>query len=732
MQYKEASNGTLESATGEQRRVWGKLAEAPSTNQSIAYLKIRTEGTSRKVTIVTFNFTPVDSKSTNYVELIPIRTSSSSTSVTEELVLMEFTGDTSRDGIVDRNDLDGRTEFSMGSAGRGAIILANCDDDDGNKFPDNWPGAIPGWGDGKVFSATGQRVELPLNALRPAWIPATATADYLINGAADLLDCGRFHLSYLPALPDDVKVILKVTKPYSPNGTTLAVEPAFFSGAGGGTEIKPEHRVRIFLPTKAEGGNLVPQANDFEIIGPAAGDSVTFAKTANLAGNVHNIQLLAKNGTSGYMEFAAEGLEPGATVDVWLEIRKTNNTLVGRDRFRLKVAPFIAVSNATPVDKVIVGRTAGVPPGFDNTPFINYLEQNAGVPVIKWPADTSSGLDLNKFVQDQYEIGFSEMPAYIVPQRMRIALALPRRNVNAAMNNLMTDGIGVHARLYYIAEALQSSFQQDYGGNIECTPPCSVGPKFYPEGRVLVGHSAVFPMSSDLIKFLQAQEIQPLVTVDLGWSTLHHVDEAILFLSAGNSSSVISVIASAESATTRLNALINQPMSIIFWNSENIPFHVPYGPFKASTFLDPTQPTTFFPNLPSFTSIMAAVTPPLNDLHTKIYAETGFPSTKVPQVYGPGAGARVACATSCLLNALVVGNKVIVHASEDITNASGQSELFGLFSNLMTSQGLQALNAPQGYDYHLADGGVHCATLRLPKVSNKQYNDVWWNKYVQP
>ena len=90
MQYTQSSNGTIESATGNQRRIWGKLAEAPSSNQSVSYLKIRTEGTTRTVTTVTFNFTPADSKSTNYEELIPIRSSSSSTSVTEDLVPIDI------------------------------------------------------------------------------------------------------------------------------------------------------------------------------------------------------------------------------------------------------------------------------------------------------------------------------------------------------------------------------------------------------------------------------------------------------------------------------------------------------------------------------------------------------------------------------------------------------------------------------------------------------------------
>jgi len=61
--------------------------------------------------------------------------------VTYTLSLLTCTilADSNRDGVVDDNDNANKSIFTTGPAGWGATVLVNCDDDDGDHVPDNWP-----------------------------------------------------------------------------------------------------------------------------------------------------------------------------------------------------------------------------------------------------------------------------------------------------------------------------------------------------------------------------------------------------------------------------------------------------------------------------------------------------------------------------------------------------------------------------------------------------------------
>jgi hypothetical protein len=97
MAYTKSSNGTIETAAGKQRRVWGYTAELPTANFSRAYLKIRTEqqdsaAATIKTEVINLNFTPASKTSTNYVDLVAKRPAASgqNTKVTEDLILVDF------------------------------------------------------------------------------------------------------------------------------------------------------------------------------------------------------------------------------------------------------------------------------------------------------------------------------------------------------------------------------------------------------------------------------------------------------------------------------------------------------------------------------------------------------------------------------------------------------------------------------------------------------------------
>jgi hypothetical protein len=98
MGYSKSADGSIETSDGKQRRVWGQLPGAPAANQTLSYLKVRSETKSpatspptiRTYSMVTFNFTPSSAQSTNYIDLLAKRSSGGTSSeVTEELVAVE-------------------------------------------------------------------------------------------------------------------------------------------------------------------------------------------------------------------------------------------------------------------------------------------------------------------------------------------------------------------------------------------------------------------------------------------------------------------------------------------------------------------------------------------------------------------------------------------------------------------------------------------------------------------
>ena len=66
---------------------------------------------------------------------------------------------------------------------------------------------------------------------------------------------------------------------------------------------------------------------------------------------------------------------------------------------------------------------------------------------------------------------------------------------------------------------------QDYGGNIEVSPPVEVGGVRYPYGRIYWGSVRGFAVNEDVQDFFAAQRVQAPFTVDTSWLCVGHIDE---------------------------------------------------------------------------------------------------------------------------------------------------------------------------------------------------------------
>ena len=484
---------------------------------------------------------------------------------TLSLLNCKILADSNRDGVVDDNDNTNKTIFTTGPNGWGATILVNCDDDDGDHVPDNWPGG----------SING--VNVP--------------ADDHVNGAGDLLDIGQVMLQRtgvpLANLPANFQVRLQVTLPRTPAGLPMT-EPEYFTNLVGGDVMPPERRVRVFLPTQVQGQDLVLGPADREILGPSQGDTAVFLQNPAAAGPPppaqYNYSILAGNGR---VFFGIEGIEFAAAVDVRVQYFFGAMQLCS-DRVRVKTAPFLLMANNNPVSSTIVSSQAAG--AANNGAFTAAFDAADNVPTTIIPSATSAN---DVWAQDEWEIGFQMVPGPGVVRTRTVVLDLPRnRGLGPyAIRNILAPSVCVF-------EGIKGTGQGSvltYGGNIECSGPVQVtkaGTRFdYRLGRIIVGDTALnrpdgAALPRTLRNFLFAQGVQDPIVIETGWLGVGHVDEVIGLVPDASGADVRNfrmVIGSAAEGARVLNAIPVGDNGVHISNGNGTPWEMTVGEFKGDT-----------------------------------------------------------------------------------------------------------------------------------------------------
>jgi len=95
----------------------------------------------------------------------------------------------------------------------------------------------------------------------------------------------------------------------------------------------------------------------------------------------------------------------------------------------------------------------------------------------------------------------------------------------------------------------------DGGGNLEVSPPVTVGSKEYLFGRVIYGAEGLYGPQAAIRQFLAAQGIQDPIEVDTTWLAIGHIDEVISFVPVNTARGFKMLIASPAAAQTILYIL---------------------------------------------------------------------------------------------------------------------------------------------------------------------------------
>nr|XP_004657655.2 protein-arginine deiminase type-4 [Jaculus jaculus] len=199
--------------------------------------------------------------------------------------------------------------------------------------------------------------------------------------------------------------------------------------------------------------------------------------------------------------------------------------LVFQDSVTFRVAPWIMTPNTQPPQEVYVCRI------FDNEDFLKSvaaLAKKAKCKLIVCPEEEHMD---DQWMQDEMEIGYIQAPHKTLP----VVFDSPRDRglKDFPVKRVMGPNFGYVTRGAHAGEVTGL----DAFGNLEVSPPVTVGEKEYPLGRILIGNSG-YPSSESrdvhqaLQDFLDAQRVQAPVRLFSDWLFVGHIDEFLSFIPA--------------------------------------------------------------------------------------------------------------------------------------------------------------------------------------------------------
>ena len=304
-------------------------------------------------------------------------------------------------------------------------------------------------------------------------------ADDLFNGPEDLKDLAKIRIRCIGALPENsqINVTLKTTHP---------------------------ERVRLFY--KNSEGNLIASKGEELTLKPPSPDQ--------------DIELRMEANSYADQDWNGEVL-------VTAEIQMPEGA-ESSDSVLMRAAPFLLLSNSSPVETVYVREFPG-----RNDKLISQLREiipEAGANLHVIPE--CGPYKYNHIsCQDAMDIGFTEMPGV----EMNVVL---NSNRNKSLDHFPeNDLLGPDYGWFRCGDFRPEYGRGDWGdawldwfGNLEVTPPIPG----YPLGRIYYGTSGDASLNPEIVNMLNAQNMQgPALGLDAGWLLIKHVDEMLMFVPSG-------------------------------------------------------------------------------------------------------------------------------------------------------------------------------------------------------
>ncbi len=207
------------------------------------------------------------------------------------------------------------------------------------------------------------------------------------------------------------------------------------------------------------------------------------------------------NVESTNLDYAMEGIhfaqkDFSGYIPVTIEIRDASNEVHGSDLVMVRIAPFIMYGHGDVTETVYTSDDAD---GISTD--LNAIIEAPAAPAkdVETYIHTNYG---DQWIQDEIEIGYASLPRNPSNSEMHVVLDLPRdRGLDPyAEDKLLKNGVGHYELDGPLAKT------DDYGGNIEVSPPNSA----YPRGRIYHGNvtAAGVPGMDHRVEYMLAAQAQ--------------------------------------------------------------------------------------------------------------------------------------------------------------------------------------------------------------------------------
>ncbi|HAS43692.1 MAG TPA: hypothetical protein DCS93_24640 [Microscillaceae bacterium] len=214
--------------------------------------------------------------------------------------------------------------------------------------------------------------------------------------------------------------------------------------------------------------------------------------------------------------------------------------LIYQDHVVLRVAPWIMLPNTQIAKKVFVKKINAWPDDIIRSEEFNrQLKSILGKEMVEEIESDKQNRD--RWVQDEFEIGYCESPAKTIP----VVCDSPR---NRGLNKWVKDRF-LKPDFGHLEITISKKTSLDYFGNLESSPPV----EGYPFGRIIIGGSpkqgfehTPRQIAHELKEFLHAQQIQAPIELYIDWLSVGHVDEILSFVPWSNQKGFRMIFASPQ------------------------------------------------------------------------------------------------------------------------------------------------------------------------------------------
>ncbi|XP_045715332.1 protein-arginine deiminase type-1 isoform X1 [Phyllostomus hastatus] len=200
--------------------------------------------------------------------------------------------------------------------------------------------------------------------------------------------------------------------------------------------------------------------------------------------------------------------------------------LIFTDTVAFRVAPWIMTPNTQPPLELYVCSVMDI--HGSNEKFLRDLSDLVSKANCKMTTCPRAENQNDRWIQDEIEFGYVEAPHKSFP----VVFDSPRDRglKDFSYKRILGPDFGYVTKEIPLAGASGL----DSFGNLDVSPPVTVGGKEYPLGRILIGSS--FPksggrrMAKVVYDFLKAQQVQAPVELYSDWLSVGHVDEFLSFV----------------------------------------------------------------------------------------------------------------------------------------------------------------------------------------------------------